>query len=241
MVRVLKRTRHVSERYVKRRRTVGTQTARARRSYKASIPRLALRLFETKKKETRWGEVNINSLAGWYTNSACMQLSQGDTYSTIEGHIIRGRGIKLVGWFKNNGSSTMIVRFGVMCVKQGSSAISLFNAGTNVLEGDAANANITTTDTTARMTQRWNADQYKPIRQYMIKLGASTTADGSDVKQFKMWIPLNGYPFRYDGSDTLPTRNVYSFFALNALGNQDESLGEAVECSGTATFYYVDP
>lgn len=240
MVRVLKRTRHVSERYVKRARTGPRRVTRGRR-YKSSIPRLALRLFETKKKETRWGEVSLNTLAGWYTNSAAMQLSQGDTYSTIEGHIIRGRGLKIVGWFKNNATTTAIVRFGVMLVKQGSSAISTFAAGTNVLEGDSANANITTTDTTAKMTQRWNADQYKPMRQYMVKLGASSATDGSDVKQFKMWIPMNGYPFRYDGSDTLPTRNIYSFFACSCLGNQDEVLGETVELSGTATFYYVDP
>lgn len=240
MVRVLKRTRHVSERYVKRRRTVGTQMARRRRLNR-SIPRLALRLFETKKKETRWTENSINSLSGWFTNSLMMQLSQDDTYSGIEGHIIRGRGISFKGWFKNNGTSTMIIRFGVMCVKQGSSSIATFNAGSDVLEGDSSNQSITTASSVQRMTQRFNGDQYKAVKQYQIKLGAASATDGSDVRQYRIWVPLNGATFRYDGSGTLPTRNVYSFFAVNCLGNNDEVLGEAVEVSGTATFYYVDP
>jgi hypothetical protein len=213
----------------------------ARSTKQPSARSTALRVFETKKKETRWGEQNINSFGGWFTNSACMSLTQGDSYASIEGHIIRGKGISYKGWFKNNASTTMVIRFGVMLVKQGSSSISTFVAGTNVLEGDASNANVTTADSVARMTQRFNRDQYKPVKEFMIKLGANNATDGSDVKPFKMWIPMNGYPFRYDGSATEPTRNIYSFFALNSLGNNDESLGDVVECSGTATFYYVDP
>lgn len=239
MARTLKRTYQVSSKYNPKRRKVAP--VRRRRSYNASIPRLALRLFETKKKETRWGEVSLNSLAGWFTQAEAMRLPQDDTYSGLEGHIIRGRGFSIKGWFKNNSNTTMLVRFGVMLVKQGSSSFSTFQGGSNILEGDSGNANITTTDSIARMTQRFNADQYRSIKQYQIKLGGSSTSDGTDVKQFKMWIPLNGQVFRYDGPNTLPTRNVYSFFALNILGNNDEILGETVECSGTTTFYYVDP
>lgn len=238
MARTLKRTYQVESKYNPKRRKV---VQRRRRTFKPSIPRLAMRIFETKKKETRWGEVNLNSLASWYTNAECMRLSQDDSYSGLEGHIVRGKGISFKGWFKNNASSTMLVRFGVICVKQGSSSFSTFQAGSNVLEGDTANASVTTTDSVARMTQRFNTDQYRPVKQFQIKLGSSGSSDGTDIKQFKMWIPLNGYAFRYDGGATLPTRNVYSFFAINILGNNDESLGEVVECSGTATYYYVDP
>lgn len=232
--------------YRRRRRVARKPIRRPRKTYrrvKRTVPvaRLALRLLETKKKETRWGEIQLNSLASWYTNAEAMRLTQSDTYSGLEGHIIRGKGISFKGWFKNNGTTTMLVRFGVMLVKQGTSQISLFQAGTGVLEGDASNANVNSTDSIARMTQRFNGDQYKAVKQYQIKLGASGATDGSDVKQFKMWVPINGYPFRYDGSETLPTRNIYSFYALNVLANNDESLGEVVECSGTATFYYVDP
>lgn len=183
----------------------------------------------------------MNTLAGWYTNANMMQLTQDDSYSGLEGHIIRGKGISFKGWFKNNATTTAIIRFGVMLVKQGSSAMGTFTTGSNVLEGDSSNINIATANSIQRMTQRFNADQYKAIKQYQIKLGASSANDGSDVKQFKMWIPINGYPFRYDGANTLPTRNVYAFFALAVLGNNDESLGENIETSGTATFYYVDP
>lgn len=201
----------------------------------------ALRVFETKKKETRWGETSISSLAGWFTNSGSMILSQGDTYSTIEGHIIRGKGISFQGWFRNNGTSTMIVRYGVICLKNGNSDWTTFSGGSDALEGDSGDQSIITADSVARTTQRFNADKYRLVKQYFTKLGSNSATDGSDVKQWKFWIPMNGYAYRYNGTNTLPTKNVYAFFATTCLANNDESLGENVEVSGTTTFYYVDP
>lgn len=202
---------------------------------------LSLRIFETKKKETRWGETSISSLAGWFTNAGSMILSQGDTYSTIEGHIIRGKGISFQGWFKNNASTTMIVRYGIMLVKNGNSDYSTFNGGSDALEGDSGDQSITTADSVARVTQRFNADKYKVVKQYFVKLGSNGANDGSDVKQWKFWVPINGYAYRYNGSNTLPTKNVYAFYACVCLANNDEVLGENVEVSGTSTFYYIDP
>lgn len=217
------------------------KTAPRRRRSKLNVAGLAMRLFETKKKETRAGEVAINSLTGWYADAGQMALPQDDTYSGLEGHIIRGKGIAIRGFIKNNASTTMLVRFGVMCVKQGASDWSAFSAGTNVLEGDGGNVNITTASSVQRMTQRFNQDRYRLVRSKLIRLGANNATDGSDLHTFKMWIPLKGYPFRYDGSGTLPTRNVYALFACNVLGNTDESTGDNIELSYTSTFYYVDP
>lgn len=211
------------------------------RRRRTPIASLALRLFETKKKETRAGEVTINSLTGWYADAGQMALPQDDTYSGLEGHIIRGKGISIRGFIKNNASTTMLVRFGVMCIKQGASDYSAFIAGTNVLEGDGGNVNITTASSVQRMTQRFNQDRYRVVRTKTIRLGANNATDGSDLHAFKMWIPLKGYPFRYDGAGALPTRNVHALFACNILGNNDESTGDNIELSYTSTFYYVDP
>lgn len=231
------RATRTKPRVYRRKKRVVKRTYRKR----APLKNLALRLFETKKKETRAGEVAINSLTGWYVDAGHQALSQDDTYSGIEGHIIRGKGISFRGFIKNNASTTMLVRFGVICVKQGASDYTTFSGGSNVLEGDGGNVNITTASSTARMTQRFNQDRYRCVKQMLIKLGANTATDGSDVRPFKMWVPLNGYPYRYDGSGGLPTRNVYALFALNVLGNNDESTGDNIELSYTNTFYYVDP
>lgn len=218
---------------------------KARRTYKrkqsGAIGPLALRLFETKKHETRAGEVSINSLSGWYADGGAMVLSQNDAYSGLEGHMIRGKGISIRGFIKNNATTTQLVRLGVMRVKQGASKMNDFAAGTDVLEGNTANANITTATSVQRMTQRFNQEQYHQVKAMFFKLGNNTATDGTDVRPFKMWIPLNGQPFRYDGPGTFPTRNVYALFCLNVLGNNDESTGENVELSYTTTFYYVDP
>lgn len=231
---------------VKRKATASRRPAkRARRVYrrrKASpIGKLALRLFETKKKEYREGETAINSLTGWYANAACMALTQNDAYSGMEGHIVRGKGISIVGWIKNNATTTQIVRLGVVNVKQGSSKTTDFYNGTDVLEGDSANANITTASSTQRMTQRFNQDQYRVVKQTRFRLGNNSATDGSDVRTFKYWIPLNGMALRYDGSGVLPCNNAMALFVCNCLGNNDESTGENVELSFTSTFYYVDP
>lgn len=217
------------------------KTTYRRRRYTTSIPKLALRLFETKKKETRGQEVSINSLTGWYADAGMMALPQDDSYSGLEGHIVRGKGVSIRGYIKNNATTTMMVRFGVAAIKQGSSAWGSFSAGTNVLEGDTGNANVTTASSVQRMTQRFNQDQYRMVKQHLIRLGANNATDGSDVRPFNIWIPFKGYPFRYDGPGNLPTRNVHALFACNVLGNNDESTGDNIELSYTSTFYYVDP
>lgn len=213
---------------------------RVSKSKPMSKASLALRMLETKRKEGLWIESSISSLAGWFTNHACMVLDQGTSYAQLEGHFVRGRGIKYTGWIKNNGTSTMVVRFGVMCVKQGSSAISTWESGSNVIENFNGNASITTASSIARLCQRWNTDQYRPIRQYQCKLGPNQGSDGMDVKQFSFWVPLYGQSFRYDGSGAYPVRNVYSFYCVPVLANNDESSGENIECSGSSQFYYVD-
>jgi len=223
-------------RYARKRRRV---TYRRRKS--APIGKLALRLFESKKKQYSETETAINSITGWYANGACMALSQNDSYSGMEGHIIRGKGISIRGWIKNNATTTQCVRLGVANVLRGSSKSTDFYAGTDVIENDSGNQDIKAVSSTARMTGRFNQDQYKMVKQFFFKLGSNSASDGSDVRTFKMWIPLNGMAFRYDGSGVLPTANLYTFFVLNCLGNNDESLGENTEISFTSTFYYVDP
>lgn len=231
------------KKYVPRKKSYRRRRVYRRSSTKApSTARLALRLLETKKKESFWNETSLSSLASWFTNADAMKLTQNDSYSGLEGHIVRGKGISYTGWFKNNGTTTMLVRFGVICVKQGRAQFTTFASGSDAFEGDTINFNVTTATSAQRITQRFNQDQYRVIKNYVIKLGANNATDGSDVRQFKIWIPLQGHPFRYDGGDgVLPTRNVYSFFAMNVLGNNDESLGENVETNGYSCFYYVDP
>lgn len=220
-------------------KSVRRKTYRRRKA--TPVGSLALRLFETKKKVYNEGETAINSITGWYANAACMALTQNDSYAGIEGHIVRGKGISIKGWIKNNATTTQIVRLGVANVLRGSSKTTDFYAGTDVLENDSANAAITAASSTARMTGRFNQDQYKMVKQMMFRLGSNSASDGSDVRTFNMWIPLKGAPFRYDGSGVLPSANAYTFFVCNCLANNDESTGENVELSFTSTYYYVDP
>lgn len=224
-----------------RRSTKRRRVMSKRRNRSTPVGKLALKLFETKKKQYTENETPINSLSGWYANGACMALTQNDNYSGMEGHIVRGKGISIRGFIKNNATTTQCVRFGVANVLRGSSKSTDFYAGNDVIENDSGNAAITAANSTARMTGRFNQDQYKQIYQKFIKLGSNSSADGSDVRTFKMWIPLNGQAFRYDGSGVLPTANLYAFYILNCLGNNDESTGENIELSFTSTFYYVDP
>lgn len=205
------------------------------------VAKLALRLLETKKKETRGQEISINTLTGWYADAGHMILGQNDTYSGLEGHIIRGKGISVSGWLRNNATTTVVLRIGMMLVKNGAVQYSAFSAGTAVLEGDTANATITTSGSAQRVTQRFNQDQYKVLSQKFIKLAAAASSDAGDVRQFSFWIPLKGKPYRYDGPDQLPTKNVVSLYVVPCLANNDESTGENVELTYTSTFYYVDP
>lgn len=231
-----------------RRKTTTTTVTRTAKRRKAStkrrgggIAKLSLRLLETKKKETRGQEIGVNTLAGWHVDAGHMILSQNDTYSGLEGHIVRGKGISIHGWVRNNATTTVVLRMGMMLVKNGEVQYSAFAAGTAVLEGDTSNAVITTAGSAQRLTQRFNQDQYKILSQKYVKLAASSSTDASDVRQFSFWIPLKGKPFRYDGPDKLPTKNVVAFYMVPCLANNDESAGEFVELTYTSTFYYVDP
>lgn len=220
----------------------GKKLYRKKRTYKRSnVGKLALRLFETKQQEYRESETLINTLSNWYANGSCMILTQNATYSTMIGHSVRGRGILFRGWVKNNATTTVLVRMGVALIKRGSSKSTDFYNGTDVLEGNTGNQNITTATSAQRITQRFNKDQYRVIRQMIIKLGNNSSTDGSDVRQYKYWIPLNGKLFRYDGSGVLPSNDLYAVFLCPVLGNSDESTGENIEHSFTSTFYYVDP
>lgn len=212
-----------------------------RKQGRGGVAKLALRLLETKKKETRGQEISINTLTGWYTDAGHMVLGQNDTYSGLEGHIVRGKGISVHGWLRNNATSTVVLRMGMMLVKNGEAQNGAFSAGTAVLEGDTANATITTAGSAQRLTQRFNQDQYKIVIQKFIKLAAAASSDAADVRQFSFWIPLKGRAYRYDGPDKLPTKNVVSLYVVPCLANNDESTGENVELTYTSTFYYVDP
>ena len=116
-----------------RRRAPAKRRRTYRRRARTPIGSLALRLFETKKKESRITETPINSLTGWYTDAVHMQLAQGDAYSQLEGHMIRGKGISFKGFIKNNATTTMMLRYGVICVKQGSAYMPTFQGGTEAL------------------------------------------------------------------------------------------------------------
>lgn len=224
-----------------RRRPAKKARRMVRRRPRSPIGALALRLFETKRQEYRETETPINSLTGWYANASSMNITQGVTYATMDGHIIRGKGLSIRGWVKNNATTTQIVRVGICHIKQGASKIPDFYAGTDVLEGNAGNSNITLGTSAARMTQRFNQDQYRIVKHKMFKLGSNSTSDGSDVRTYKFWLPFRGRAFRYDGSAVLPANDVYAVFVINCLGNNDESTGENIEHSFTSTFYYVDP
>lgn len=212
-----------------------------KRTYKRkTIAKLALRLFETKKHEYRESETNINTLSGWYASAENMKISQGATYAGLDGHFVRGKGISYRGWFRNNATTTVIIRFGVIMAKRGSSIDADTRNGVNVLETNSGNVNTTTATSALKLTGRFNQDQYKIVRQFTYKLGATTATDGSDVRMYKMWIPLNGRSLRYDGSGVLPSNDAYYIFAMPVLGNNDESTGENIEHTFTSTFYYVD-
>lgn len=213
---------------------------RYRKKRPMSASSLALKLFEHKKNEYREVETGINTLTGWYANGSSMQLTQGGAYNQLTGHLVRGRGIAISGWVKSNATTTVLLRMGVAKILRGSSKTTDFFAGTDVLETNTANQNITTANSGQRLTGRFNQDQYRIVKQRIIKLGTNSTSDGSDVRQYKFWIPLKGRKIRYDGSGVFPTENVYAFFMVPCLGNNDESLGETVEFTFTSTFYYVD-
>lgn len=217
-----------------------TKRSSRRRGF-GGVAKLALRLLETKKKETRATENSVNTLSGWYTDAGHMILGQNDTYAGLEGHIVRGKGISVHGWLRNNATTTVVLRMGMMLIKNGEVQYGAFSAGTAVLEGDTSNATITTASSSQRLTQRFNQDQYKILSQKYVKLASSSSTDASDVRQFSFWIPLKGKPYRYDGPDKLPTKNVVAFYLVPCLANNDESLGENIELSYTTTFYYVDP
>lgn len=207
---------------------------------KESSAKLALRVFESKKQEYRESETPISSLNGWYANASHQILTQNASYAGLIGHKVRGKGISFRGWLKNNATTTMLVRIGVLQAYRGSQITTDLYAGTNVLETSSGNTNVTSAGSAQKITGRFNQDQYKLIRSYTFKLGASSATDGSDVRSYKMWIPLNGQMFGYDGSGVLPSNDVYAIFVMPVLGNNDENLGENVEHTFTSTFYYVD-
>lgn len=222
---------------ISRRRPIRRRTYRCK---PMSTKALAMRLFEHKKNEYREVETSINTLSGWYANCVAMQLSQGGAYNQLTGHIVRGKGLLFQGWLKSNATTTVVMRIGVANVLRGSSKTSDFFAGTDVLETNTANQNIITANSGQRITGRFNQDQYRIVRQKMIKLGPTAATDGSDVRHFKFWIPFKGRRFRYDGSGVMPTSNAHCLYLCPCLGNNDESTGENVEFSFTSTFYYVD-
>lgn len=228
--RKLTRTRHIRQ---KRRRVS--------RRPRNTIGRMALKLFERKKQQAQNAEIGLSSVGGWYVMTDHMNLSQGDSYAGIEGHMIRASGVLFTGFFKNNATSTMVVRYGVAHLPSGNAASSAFSAGTGVLEDSSGNIDIFSASTVQKLTGRFNRDRYRPKTERRIVLGSNSATDGKDVHFFRLWIPLKGLRLQYDGSGTLPVRNIFAFYAMSALGNTDESLGELVEVTCTGTMYYVDP
>jgi len=227
------------------RSTAGTRSygtfRRGRRSKAMTVPQLALKLFERKKRYRTDTEVSISSIAGFFAKSNAMDLSQGDAYSGIEGHIVRGSGIKFDFWIKNNATTTVVVRYCIVCIRNGVSEQATFNAGSALLEDDSGNVDVTSTTTINKMQARINRDRYQVIMDKKIKLGATSSSDGTDVAIRKHYIPLNGAAFTYDGSGASPQRNIYALAMWHCLGNSDESLGENIELNMGTNFYYVDP
>lgn len=230
------------KRYVAKKKLLTRRKTVKKTTKKMTVPKLSLKILERKKKETSGTEVVRNSIGGWYTDASHMLLSQGDGISNFSGHFIRGKGISFRGWLKNNGTSPMMVRFGIMKILNGAVDYSTFEAGTNVLEDNNSNITITSADSNNRILGRWNQDKYKPIKTKVIKLGANQTSDASDIYRFNFWIPLKAQSFRYDGSDVLPQKNVYSMFVVQALGNNDENVitPDTIEITYRNTFYFVD-
>lgn len=220
-----------------------TRRKTVKKTYKrTSVPRMALKILERKKREVSGTELLKNTVGGWHTDASHMTLTQGNGISNFQGHFIRGKGISFRGWFKNNADKPVLVRFGIMKIRNGAIDYVNFEAGNNVLEDDNSNISITTADSNNRILGRWNQDKYKPIKTRVIKLGANQTSDATDIHRFNFWIPLKGQSFRYDGSNVLPQQNVYSFFAVQSLANNDENIisPDVIEITYRNTFYFVD-
>ena len=202
---------------------------------------LAMRLFETKKKLVADNEINVNTLTGYHCKNDIMSLGHGTGYASFEGHHVRGRGIKIQGWFKNNATTSVIMRMLVLVVKNGVLDTDI-TTGNALFETDAGNTGAFSGLTTIqKMLGRVNGDRYICVRDLKYKLGATSSVDGADVKQIKLWLNLKGRLYRHDGAPSIPTRNHIAVVYFPVLGNNDESLGEVVEINASYNYYYVDP
>jgi len=213
------------------------RTTTRKRYTRRRVPRSnpLLKYIETKKKEETWTENAIAS-AGILYKDQCMQLAQGDTYSTFTGHNVNGVGFKSRFLLHNNAAIPMFVRYLVLVNKSGSSNVG-YRTGASLFEGQNGDLSLGAFTDSSYLYRRLNTDQYTVLVDRVIRMGSVNDKD--KIFMWKRYIPLKLRKFRYNGTNTLPTLGNIVELWLTGEANLDDTA-QVVECSGESTFYYKD-
>lgn len=206
---------------------------------KAVVRRELRRNVEVKRKYINQTESSISTLvqgANWYDLS---DVSIGGGVDERVGHEIMAKGIHLAGALHNNGSTTNYVR--MMVIQQHSQ--DALSSASDVFQ------NVTNTDDFSGITGMQT--MYYPIQKVdfkvlyhrIFKLNPNGTAGIADEsRMFRKFIKLD-QKVRFENQNTEGTglqRPRYWLALWAAESPDDTSLGETIELSFLARFYFTD-
>lgn len=218
---------------MRRRRVYKKRSSGIRRMVRSTLNRF----IETKKHEHRYTEVQLNSVGAniGYIDQG-QELTQGDSYANLTGHLVNGVGFLSKFLLHNNSTNPQFLRHLILVNKRGHTSTD-YRTGASLFESMTGDENLSGFGSNAYLTARINKEYYKVLQDHIIKLGGSS--DIGKIYAYRKWIPLKGRRFTYNGSATRPSRNNIIELWLTAESD-DDATGEVVELTGEQTFYYKD-
>lgn len=213
---------------------------RSAASVAKSVVRRELRKnVEMKRKYTAGTELTVSTLSqgtNWYDLSS---IDLGTGRDNRIGHEIVAKGIHLTGALHNNGSTTNYVR---MVVIQQHTQDALSSAS-DVFEKNVSNDDFSGTTGMQTMYYPLQKVDFKVLYHRIFKLNPAGTAGIADEsRMFKKFIKLNRkVRFEQQTAEGDNLQRPRYWFALWAAESPDDTgLGETIELSYLARFYFTD-
>lgn len=216
----------------KKRRTFKKRTYRRRYSRINRNPKRP----EIKHVAISSQEQNLNTLSQF--TAANYKLLNPIGYGTADyqrtGTIVCGTSVRIKGFFHNNTAGTNICRL-LLFELWDNDALTELATGANMFSDNSG------ASPTGLRCMYWplNFKLFKVVHaDKVIKLGAGTSIDGSQVKPFSITKKI-AHRLTFDSTVTTPENHQLYFMAFVAQGD-DDSVGTVVEWNFLSKYYFQD-
>jgi len=169
-------------------------------------------------------------------------FGQGAAHPQRTGNQIRIIGLKIKAFFRNNTTTTQLIRALVLST----SSDTVTTVATMELFQDAGISGTTTTiaasgTSAVNMLYPINKSKFKIHYDHVFKLGGSGSTDGKDVQLFNRFNKFNSV-IKFDGTSTGGVGDASKRFFVIYLTSDPllDGGGGAVEISGTNHWYFTD-